>query len=76
MTEDLANSHEYRTNAEVCEDFDMLFLLYQHKDSSQLSLHCFVMVVSQVIILLHLLNPARLLFCHNAFTNKADCQLR
>lgn len=66
MTQDLANSRESRANAEVCEDFDMLFLLYQHKDSSQLSLHRFVMVVSQVIILLHLLNPARLLFCHNA----------
>lgn len=67
MTQDLANSHETRTNAEVSEDSDMLFLLYQHKDSSQLSLHCFVIVVSQVIFLLHLLNPARLLFCHNAF---------
>lgn len=38
MTQDLVNAHESRANAEVCEDFDMLFLLYQHKDSSQLSL--------------------------------------
>lgn len=38
MTQDLANSHESRANAELCEDFDILFLLYQHKDSSQLSL--------------------------------------
>lgn len=67
MTHNLANSRELKTNAEVWEDFDMLFLLYQHKDSSQLSLRCFVVVVSQVVFLLRLLNPARLLFCHNVF---------
>jgi len=65
MTHDLANSHEFRTNAEVWEDFDMLFLLYQRKDSAQLSLHCFLVVVSQVIFILHLLNPVTLQFCHN-----------
>lgn len=68
VTHDFTNSHEFKTNAEVWEDFDMLFLLHQHKDSSQLSLCCFVeVVVSQFIFLLHLLNPIRLPFCHNVF---------
>lgn len=68
MIHNLADSNELRTNAEAGEDFNMLFLLYQHKESTWLSLACCEVVVSQVVFLLHLLNHVTLLFCHNIFS--------